>query len=276
MRFTQAQERMGQISPPIQPKIKTCVRNYQRAVLKWNPVSIKGYGLFYQFTTDRNLSNIDLIPDGCINVLFQCDERNPQGLLLGIITKQSRLQLQPDTTYFGFKPYSPAAIRPKYLHWAELVDQKIDLKHYFPQIELLTEKILSASNFNLRLQVLLNYAQKHLIDYQYTCSLEEWLAVSMCVSKGQKKVSELVKAVGYTDRHCRERFKQLLGITLAHYNGMMRFQNAVKSFYHNDSISMTRVAHDNGYFDQAHFIRDFKRFVSDSPTQFKSSLSAAK
>ena len=67
--------------------------------------------------------------------------------------------------------------------------------------ESLTEQILVTGDFRKRMRVLLNYAHKHLIDYDYI-GLAENLAVSMCVSKGQVQVGQLARRVGYTDRHC--------------------------------------------------------------------------
>lgn len=272
MTLSQVIQRIGQISPPIQPKIRANVKHYTEATLKWNPDSVKGYALFYQFLTDSNPSSISLIPDGCVNILFRCDERAPAISLAGIMLKEQPLQLLPNTTYFGFKPYSPAAIEKKYLKTAALLDDKVDFKHYFPEAEQLLEQVLQAPGFQERLRLLLKYAQKHFIDHNYVYALQEYLALSMCVAKGQKSIGELVKTIGYSGRHCRKRFKNLFGITLAHYNRIMRFQNAVKTFYHNDHISMTTIAHESGYFDQAHFIRDFKRFVDDPPQKFKQNL----
>ena len=276
MKFMDTGRHMKQVSPPFQPNIRAGVKNYDEMVLEWNPVSQKGLALFYQFITDSTAqgTNINLIPDGCANILFKCDAQDPRITLSGIILKEKSLELEPNVTYFGFKPYCLAGIKSKNLSFAELQDDRVDLKHYFPEVDLLTEKVLVNSNFRQRIQVLLDYAQKHLIDYDYVPCLAESLAVSMCISKGQMQIGELARKVGYTDRHCRGRFKKMFGITLARYNRIMRFQNAVKMICSKNSVSLTNIAHSNGYFDQAHFIKEFKKFATYPPTKFRENLLA--
>ncbi|NLP18056.1 MAG: AraC family transcriptional regulator [Firmicutes bacterium] len=276
MKFVDTGRHMKQVSPPFQPNIKAGVKNYAEMVSEWNPFSQKGLALFYQFSTDSaaKSTNFNLIPDGCANILFKCDARDPRVTLTGIILKEKSFKLDPHVTYFGFKPYCLAGIKSKDLSLAELRNDRVDLEHYFPEVESLTEQILVTGDFRKRVRVLLNYAHKHLIDYDYIPGLAENLAVSMCVSKGQVQVGQLARRVGYTDRHCRGRFKRMFGITLAHYNRIMRFQNAVKMICCNNSVSLTNIAHTNGYFDQAHFIKEFKKFATYPPTKFRENLLA--
>lgn len=272
MKHAQSIEHMDQISPPIQPKLKVNAKDYVEMVLEWNPIPMKRHALFYQFDTTPDLDKINLIPDGCINILFKCDHKNPEVWLSGLMLREKSLRLEANTTYFGFKPYSPAAIRSNQLKFDDLLDDKIELKYYFPEVESLTEQILLATNLEERLDIFLNYAQKYLIDYDFNYNPGEHLAATMCKSKGQRKIGDLAQMIGYTERHCRKKFKDLFGITLTQYNRIMRFQSAIKKFYRNEHLSMTNIAHDSGYFDQAHFIRDFKKFTTDSPTEFKKSL----
>jgi len=274
--FVDTGRHMKQVSPPFQPNIKAGVKNYAEAVLEWNPASRKGLALFYQFVTGTSAQDtrFNLIPDGCANILFKCDAQDPRVTLSGIIHGEKPIELEPNVTYFGFKPYSLAGIKSSNLSFAELGSTEVDLKHYFPEVELLTDRVLNNDDFRRRIRILLAYAQRHLLDHDYVPGLAENLAVSMCVSKGQLQVGELARMVGYTDRHCRSRFKKMFGITMAHYNRIMRFQNAVKMICSKNSVSLTNIAHTNGYFDQAHFIKEFKKFATYPPTKFRENLLA--
>ena len=53
------------------------------------------------------------------------------------------------------------------------------------------------------------------------------------------------------------------------YSSIMRFQNVLKSLVTNDYDDLSTLALDNGYFDQAHFIHDFKKFAAVSPYRFR-------
>ena len=48
----------------------------------------------------------------------------------------------------------------------------------------------------------------------------------------------------------------------------MRFNQAANALLQFSDIRLTDVAADFGYFDQAHFIKDFKQFARISPSDF--------
>ncbi len=271
MSLIQLNRLIGQVSPPIQPMVKANVNNYTELVLEWNPISIKRHALLYQFITHPKKNNLLLIPDGCINLLFECTDASPQIFLLGVLLKEKIISLKPNTLYFGFKPYSTAPIKNKYLNIIKSLDKKVDFKNYLPESQKLMEAILSLDNIESRSRIFLDYARKYLINYNYIYDLGEHLSLTMCLEKGQRKIYELTENVGYSERYCRKKFKELLGINLTNYNSIMRFQNAMKAFIHKN-ISLTDIAHNSGYFDQSHFIRDFRKYTSKSPGEFKKKI----
>jgi AraC-like DNA-binding protein len=46
---------------------------------------------------------------------------------------------------------------------------------------------------------------------------------------------------------------------------LVRFSKAYRMRENFDHLSWTSIAHDCGYFDQMHFIRDFKEFAGVAP-----------
>ena len=47
-----------------------------------------------------------------------------------------------------------------------------------------------------------------------------------------------------------------------------RLQAALKMIQQKKFNSLTEIAYENGYFDQAHFIKDFREFTGISPKSF--------
>ena len=125
-------EEMQSNSPPFQPVVHSRVQRYQERQLHWNPVCVKSDALFYEFSSGEEGGAIQLLPDACINVLFICDPDRPQALLSGAALKPQTLVLKPDTSYFGFKPYSNLGMRPPKMAYTELVDRFTDLLDAFP------------------------------------------------------------------------------------------------------------------------------------------------
>jgi AraC-like DNA-binding protein len=49
---------------------------------------------------------------------------------------------------------------------------------------------------------------------------------------------------------------------------VVRLQATLKMLEQNKFSTLTSLAHENGYYDQAHFIKDFKEFTGMSPKSF--------
>jgi AraC-like DNA-binding protein len=74
---------------------------------------------------------------------------------------------------------------------------------------------------------------------------------------------------GITSRYLQKLFLQCTGLTPKLYRKISRFQNSLQ-LVSRKSTSLTSIAYDCGYFDQAHFIRDFKSFTGLTPSGYTS------
>jgi AraC-like DNA-binding protein len=86
--------------------------------------------------------------------------------------------------------------------------------------------------------------------------------------KGQLKVSELETHFGRSRQYLNRLFREEVHYTIKHFIGMVRVVNAVKIQVNQPNISMTSLAYEVGYFDQAHFVKDFHKVAGMSPKNF--------
>jgi AraC-like DNA-binding protein len=70
-----------------------------------------------------------------------------------------------------------------------------------------------------------------------------------------------------TPRYLQKLFLQYTGFTPKLYTKISRFQQSLKLIAKHEG-SFTSIAYDCGYFDQAHFIRDFKSFTGMTPSAY--------
>lgn len=70
-----------------------------------------------------------------------------------------------------------------------------------------------------------------------------------------------------SSRYLRKLFLQYTGVSPKLYNKINRFQQSLQLVTENQS-SLTSIAYDCGYFDQSHFIRDFKLFTGFTPSAY--------
>lgn len=78
-------------------------------------------------------------------------------------------------------------------------------------------------------------------------------------------IAAVAEAVGLSSKRFIERFKSEVGLTPKRYCRILRFQRALTSAHRGRAIDWTDLALGCGYFDQAHFIHDFRAFSGLTP-----------
>jgi len=86
--------------------------------------------------------------------------------------------------------------------------------------------------------------------------------------KGQLKVGDLEIDFALSRQYLNKVFREQVHYSIKHFIGMVRVMNAVKIQVNKPEISMTELAYEVGYFDQAHFVRDFHKVAGMSPKKF--------
>jgi AraC-like DNA-binding protein len=76
-------------------------------------------------------------------------------------------------------------------------------------------------------------------------------------------VADVAKSLGKSERQLERRFLARVGVSPKRFAVLRRFERAV--VLAKTAPSLTAAAHDAGYFDQSHFVRDFRRFTGHSP-----------
>lgn len=71
-------------------------------------------------------------------------------------------------------------------------------------------------------------------------------------------------------------FHEVVGISPKHFAQIQRFEHALDLLIARPEWSCTDIAYQLGYFDQAHFIREFKRFAHKTPTAYRESTKPVK
>lgn len=84
----------------------------------------------------------------------------------------------------------------------------------------------------------------------------------------QLRLNEVSRQVGYSQKHIIKMFKDEVGVTPKDFLKVIRFQKAIEEIEHSRTIQWTAVANDCGFYDQSHFIADFKAFSGLTPADY--------
>jgi len=94
----------------------------------------------------------------------------------------------------------------------------------------------------------------------------EWAWDTLIRTDGRARIDNVRRETGWSERHFAASFRQEFGLTPKAFANVLRFGRATQLLSGRSLPSLTEVALACGYFDQAHFNRDFQRFAGVTPT----------
>ena len=87
-------------------------------------------------------------------------------------------------------------------------------------------------------------------------------------SHEELQIKELVSRIGISHKHFLRKFDSMVGLSPKVLGRINRFQKAVYLIEGYKKIQWTQLAYECNYYDQAHFIREFKSFSGMNPTSY--------
>lgn len=87
-------------------------------------------------------------------------------------------------------------------------------------------------------------------------------------SAGQLRVDDLAGDAGWSRKHLAARFHEEVGLPPKTIARILRFNAARERLASAADRSLADVAHASGYYDQAHFNRDFREFAGVTPGEY--------
>lgn len=141
-----------------------------------------------------------------------------------------------------------------------LVNQKSKFCNYWQEHFFINEKVND--------QDLLNRAEELLLDLYRELDLSE-LDKMIEMMPGPLTLNEIAEELGVNYRTLYRRFLKYSGFKAKNFRKILRFRQSTKDYMKaNTPIKLTDLSQMGNYYDQAHFIRDFKQLTGLTPGQF--------
>ncbi|MBO9615529.1 MAG: AraC family transcriptional regulator [Dyadobacter sp.] len=99
------------------------------------------------------------------------------------------------------------------------------------------------------------------------------ILTSLTKDPSENNIGRTAGTFGITTRYLHKLVYQHTGLSPKSFDKIHRFKTSLKLIGEN-KLPLTSIAYDAGYFDQSHFIRDFKSFTGLTPSAYLSNLSA--
>jgi len=114
--------------------------------------------------------------------------------------------------------------------------------------------------------------EDHLIERLLTARVDlkniQSAAKMLYLQKGRFRVAELAEHSNLSTRQLQRQFQDVVGVSAKTLARSIRFEQVRKQLMLDPNQSLTALAYEHGYADQAHFIRDFKEFADRTPSEF--------
>jgi len=150
----------------------------------------------------------------------------------------------------------------------ELFDLVISLDDIFEKqkVKEVEEKLATVSTDKQRIKIVEQFLLSELKDIETDKLIVE--AVKLIYqSKGTIKIKELNEKLFISQSPFEKRFRKTVGTTAKKFASIVRFNSVLDNM--NDAKTLTEICYENNFFDQAHFIKDFKQFTGNTPENFK-------
>lgn len=133
----------------------------------------------------------------------------------------------------------------------------------------LTEKMMLAEDNMERLSIISKFLEQRLTQFERPEIVNATKVIFD--TNGQVNIKELAEQSCLSQRQFERKFKEKIGFSAKSFSRIVRF-NALLSNYKRENASLTEIAYDFGYYDQAHFIQDFKQFSGYNPKTYFSGM----
>lgn len=222
-----------------------------------------------------------ILPDGCIELFFILGNDvkrytqdgfiiQPRVMVLGQITEPFFIEPTGDVNSFAVRFYPFGFANFASFPLIELANKETPLELLLgtTTANQLSEQILSANDTAMRIEFIEAFLMKQLGEVRMVDRIVTSTVDMLLQSKGSLPISAILKSDLSKRRQMERKFAKQVGLSPKQLGKVIRLQAALKMLLQQKTESLTSVAYENSYFDQAHFNRDFKEFTGTSPRDF--------
>lgn len=228
---------------------------------------------FFRNNTGKEI-NFPVVPDGCCDIIFYLNNSNKLNNLenpfvSGVMQSARLVPIPKNMEFFGIR-FKPAVI------WYLL---KTDMKNF-------KDKMCNLSDINKELvkilQIDINAKNKDIITIIST-KLEKILLnvdtqdgfleiVEELCENPEIEIMKFARKNSISVRNLERYFNSRIGVSPKKFTRIMRFQKAHRMISKEGRDDLVEVALSSGYFDQAHFNRDYNKLVGCNPNNVTMSI----
>jgi AraC-like DNA-binding protein len=259
-----------QLYKPIQPTVKQSADNVTYSEFLPD-IRLQNYiYCYWQLKTTMTLSEpfiYRVVADGCIDIFFELN--NPKdNFVMGFCKKFTEFPLDNSFHYIGVR-FLPTMFPQLFRINAS------ELSNRFEQLGIVVPKVSAFITDNFHNQLTSEQIQKtfdnYFINLIETATFDNDSRLYNAIEKILQEFGvvniEQDLDTGISQRQLRRLFEFYIGDTAKTFAKVVRFQNILRAKPSSQSLRQNKLFFDVGYYDQAHFIKEFKNFYGVTPSK---------
>jgi AraC-like DNA-binding protein len=168
----------------------------------------------------------------------------------------------------AFRPGGTVPFMRMPAHEASEADVTLEALWGRRRVEALRERLLESGSLDATLDALEAVLREMWCPHQLHPAVH-FALTAFDRAPSTTSIAAVTDAIGLSPKRFIERFKIEVGVTPKRFCRVRRFQRALTMSNGGRHVDWTQVAMDCGYFDQAHFIHDFRSFAGLTPTAYQ-------
>jgi AraC-like DNA-binding protein len=132
----------------------------------------------------------------------------------------------------------------------------------------LTARLQEAAGWEARFATLDAFIAERFDNARAVSPAVAWAWHALHKTGGCVAIGTLAGELGWSRKRLIAAFREAVGLSPKLLARIVRFQCAIRRLDRREEPRWTDIAHDCGYYDQAHFIKDFRAFAGSTPSEY--------
>jgi AraC-like DNA-binding protein len=207
----------------------------------------------------------ETLPHPSVHVVVE----NGQARVVGVVRGRFSRVLEGEGRVFGVK-FRPGGFYP-FVGWpvSRIVNRVVPLREVFGKgSEALAPAVVAQAGEDGMSEVAAAFLRARLPERDLAAEETGRLVERIAADRAVTRVEHLVSGLDWSTRRLQRQFSRYVGVGPKWVIQRYRLHEAVESIKAGAVVDWPQLALDLGYFDQAHFIRDFKALVGRPPAEY--------
>ena len=223
-----------------------------------------------------------IVPDGCIEITFNFGDKikrftsetdfilHPNAMVMGQRTKFFDILPTGNVDTFAICFYPIGFANFVKIPLANLVDRETPISELFGQVEtdILEQQMIQAADSKQRIDIIEAFFLKMLNEKNTISNIVKSTVDALLKTNGTTPINAILKDDVSKRRQLERHFRKQIGISPKQLSKAIRLQATLNLMLNKKSETLTDIAYESDYFDQNHFIKDFKYLVGVTPKEY--------